>query len=156
MTSLVVQLLAQRPEEELQKLRDTASAELARLEVEIEQLDEALGKKTRRRSSRQTTRSRASRSKGNTKKLVEGMFRANPGEIFTPAGVRDALEDQGTPPSSSSAVYNAFGRLKQAGVIVPLGEGEYQLASRNGEGAESGTKHEDGTPLSAGSSSEGP
>lgn len=44
----IVDLLAEQSEEALRLMRDTAKAELARLTVEVEQIEEALARKTRK------------------------------------------------------------------------------------------------------------
>lgn len=150
MNSLVVSLLAQRPEAELQELRDKAQSELARLQVEIDQFDEALAKRSRRGGgTRQVPRPRTGRTtRGNTKKLVENIFKSQPDMDLSPAAVVRTLEEQGTPPSSPSAVYNGIRRLKEVGTILQVGEGLYRLASQNGAGQAPGpTENEEGEPL---------
>lgn len=131
MSSLVVTLLAERPEDELRDLRKKAQMELARVQVEVEQIDEALARKRRGSGARQGRRPRGTRS-GNTVKLVENVFRSQPETEMSPSEVMGRLEDLGTPPSSTSAVYNAVRRLQERGTIMKVDDGLYRLASRNG------------------------
>jgi hypothetical protein len=127
MTSLIVSLLSEQPTEELEALRDKLDAEGARVAVERQQVDEALALQSRRAST--SVRSTAGRPSG-TRKRVLDVFARTAGPM-SPAEVIAALEADGGSPSRG-AVHNMIGRLVESGEVRRIGEGRYELASRNG------------------------
>jgi hypothetical protein len=149
MASLIVTLLAERPTEELEALRDKARAERARVDVELQQFEEALALKARR-SPRPTSRTpgRSARPGATQKRIIDAV--ASFERAVSPAEIIAEMESHGATPSKGS-IHNTIGRLVKNGVLTRLGEGQYQLASRNGSSAESRpgpTENEATEPLS--------
>jgi hypothetical protein len=152
--SLVVDLLAERPEGELRKLRDKGRAELARVErerarveVELAQLEEALQRQQRRSGSARRT---AQRSGPTVRDRVRAIFENSEG-TKSPSEITTILQSEGYS-GSKSGVYNALAYLLDESFLAKAGDGLYELASQNGgSAAESGpTENESGaTPLSA-------
>lgn len=125
-------MLAERPPHELQRLREKMSAErtkltdeMARLDLELEQVDEALARQARRRGVTMQVR------KGpTTQDLVLALLRrvgpTGPTDIF------DALQADGFQ-GSISAVYNALRKLQDKGDVRKDDDSSlYEAASRNG------------------------
>jgi hypothetical protein len=127
MSQYVVSLLAERPEHELRATQDKARAEVERLQVEIELIEQALQRQTRRtpRVSRSTTDGSSTRAR------VLDVFRARADEVVSPANVIAALREDNVT-VSSGAIRNMIRRLVDDHEIEKLREGAYKLASRNG------------------------
>jgi hypothetical protein len=89
-------------------------------------IEEALAEKKPKQKRRMTR-------KGDTKKRVLTFIAESP-EPVGPAEVRDALNATGDP-VGSSAIYNTFRRLQEAGEVVRVDEGLYELPARNGDRA---------------------
>ena len=130
--SLIVQLLAQRPTPELQRARDQMRADISRLTVELEQVEEALT-----RQSRRTPRSaRLPAQPGGTKKHILDVVDAH-SEPLLAAAIHEALEQEGFT-GSRGTVHTTLGRLVNAGTLEKIGEAgslRYQRPSRNGASA---------------------
>lgn len=122
-TSPIVTLLAQRSDEELESMRTKAQDLLSQTQAELDLIERALASKKPKRARRVTR-------KGDTKKRVLA-FIANSAEPIGPADVRDGLNATGEP-IGSSAIYNTFKRLHDAGEIERVGDGLYRIAARNG------------------------
>ncbi len=127
MAHTVVSLLAERPEAELRKMLGRTQTELARLrgevaraQVEVDQVEQALA-----RQSRQTGPSRG----GETREQVLDAFRSAP-DIARPAGIIDTLHAAGVT-VKAGAIRNMIRRLVDEGMVEQLGGGQYRLASRN-------------------------
>lgn len=128
--SLIVELLAERPEADLKRLRDRYIAQKRRIDVEIEQVDEALAKQSRRRGSRTAARANGSYAPGSTRELVLKALRER--GASTPAEIRAGFEQEGR---SAKSVYNMLKTLMDKGEIVRVDDGVYELASDNGSHA---------------------
>jgi hypothetical protein len=110
----VVDLLAEQSEEALKQMRESVQAELARLTVEIQQIDQALAKKSRR--------SRTGGGKLSRDQVVELVVRA--GRPLTPAEVRDLVAEQGIT-ASLNAVRNHLLRAEHDGILARFPEGRF-------------------------------
>lgn len=128
MPSLIVSLLAERPIEELEALRDKARSEQARVDVEFQQFEEALALKMRR-TPRPAQRGTPARPGRTQKRILDAVARSD--HPISPAEIIAEMESHGTTPSKGS-IHNTIGRLVKNGLLVRLGEGQYQLASQNG------------------------
>jgi len=125
-SSPIAVLLKQRSVDELEAMRAKAAEAMQGAKAELQMIEDALAEK-RPKQKRQRTR------RGDTKKRILG-FLADAAEPVGPAEVRDALAATGEP-VGSSAVYNTFKRLHDAGEIERVDEGLYKLAARNGHRA---------------------
>jgi predicted HTH transcriptional regulator len=146
MPSTVVNLLAQLSEAELREMLSKLETEQARVTVEVEQVTEALSRKTRRSGARPTQRSthRPARPGATQKRILEAV--ASSDGPISPAQIIAAMEAKGTTPSRGS-IHNTIGRLVKNGLLTRLGEGQYQLASR--EDSDSGpSRNGEGPPRS--------
>jgi Ferric uptake regulator family len=134
--SLIVDLLAERPERDLRELREQAVAVRQRVSVEIEQIDEALAKQGRKRPSRAARPSPspspsrpspapAGATRQRILRIIRDEGQTSPAEIV-------ALSKQQGKPLGKSSVYNMLKALTDTGVIVRVSEGVYELASANG------------------------
>ena len=150
-------LLAERPESELRKMlagaqatRDRLEADIARVGVEVQLIEEALAKQTRR-GSRSASRGTGSTRRGTRDLVLDAFAETVPGPS-SPAQIVQAAHAQGAT-VTGGAIRNMIGRLVDEGLIDRVGEGEYNLASRNGvhPDAPSGpSENEAGDPLFAG------
>jgi hypothetical protein len=132
-TSLVVDLLAQRPEAELRAKREEAELTVQRLQVEIQQLDEALA-----RVARRAGRTAQGGLKTDTRRRVLQIVGDHGGPV-SPAEVIEQLHAQDLPTPKNGAIHNMIGRLARDGVLARVGDGLYDLPGRNGaNGAASG------------------
>lgn len=140
--SLVSELLAERPAEELRELRGRADAALRRLQVEIEQIDEAI----QAQAKRANMATRAKRNKmprgraSNTREAVLGVLEVMKGEPIKPVDIHRSIASGGGPTPSLGSIHNMLGNLVEANVVTRLGEGYYKLASSNGSGGESSSE----------------
>jgi hypothetical protein len=143
--SLIVTLLAERPTEELEALRQKAHAERARVEVELQQFEEALALKARR-GPRQT-RTTAAKPGGTRKRVLDAV--ASSPDPISPAQVIAKLREAGSSPSGG-AIHNMLARLIEAGDVAKVADGQYTLASRNGTSNDAEGPSRNGTtePLS--------
>lgn len=124
--SPIATLLAQRSVDELENMRAKASETMEAAKAELAWIDEALSRKKPKQKRRMTR-------KGDTKKRVLDFIASAP-EPIGPAEVRDGLNATGEP-IGSSAVYNTFKRLHDAGEIERVDNGLYRIAARNGRRA---------------------
>lgn len=131
MGQYVAALLAERPAHELLESRAKAQAELARLTVEVEQIDQALAKQAQQQARRPGTRGRRKGASGGTRERVIQVVRAAPGDTISPAQIIAAMRADGSS-VSSGAIRNMIRRLVEEGDIDKVREGVYKLASRNG------------------------
>lgn len=154
MPSSVVALLAERPEAELREMQSKLSAkqahletDLARVQFELEQIIEAL--QTRGSGSRAGQRRRPAPPGATQKRILDAVASAD-GPI-SPAQIIAAMEATGAPAPSRGSIHNTIGRLVKNGLLTRLGEGQYELASRNGSEPNpfiEGLENEAGEPLS--------
>jgi hypothetical protein len=125
--SLIVDLLAERPERDLRALREQAVAQRQRIDVEIAQVDEALAKQGRRRGGKSAPRS--SSPPGTTRQRVIQALRekgqASPAEIVAHTAQRGQ-------PIRPGSIYNMLKALMEKGTVTRVSEGVYELASANG------------------------
>jgi hypothetical protein len=150
MTQYVVSLLAERPEYELRTIHEEARAEVRRLQVEIEQIEQALAKQAQRQARRAPRPSRRKTASGGTRERVLQAVR-NADDTISAAEVIATLHAGGSS-VTSGAIRNMIRRLVDDGEIVRIGAGAYKLTSRNGSSAESNagpTENGTGQPLSA-------
>jgi Fe2+ or Zn2+ uptake regulation protein len=130
-SSLIVSLLSQRPSQELEAARDTMRSELERLRVELSQVEEALARQSRRTARPQ----RSTGQPGSVPQRVLAVL-AEHGGPTSPAAVVATLREQGFEPKRG-AVHTTLARLVKSGSVTKLGEGVYEIASRNGSSWES-------------------
>ncbi len=130
-------LLAERPEAELRKMladaqtnRARLEAEIARVGVEVDLIEEALAKQARR-SLRSASRGMRSTRRGGTRDMVLDAFAETASAPTTPARVVQTVQAEGAT-VTAGAIRNMIGRLVEEGMVERIGEGEYKLASRNG------------------------
>jgi hypothetical protein len=113
----VIDLLAEQPEEALVAMREAVKAELARLEVESAQIEQALAKKSRR------TRGSGKTGRLTREQVLDAVKRA--GGPATAPQVHDMLVLEGATASLNS-VRNHLGRLvEQNGSLIRLPDGSY-------------------------------
>jgi hypothetical protein len=119
----VADLLAARPEHELRELLDKTAAQLKRLEVEIEQLQDALARQARR-----SGRGRAGGGRSNIRERVFEILERAPGPL-TPKQILAAMGED-TP--RREALYNTLSRMasEREGLLVRA-DGAYKLAGRD-------------------------
>jgi hypothetical protein len=148
-SSLIVSLLSERPTDELTRARDKMRAEVARLTVELEQVEEALARAARKGGKTPKRTAKA----GTARAQVLDYFRRNDRPL-SPAEVYGALRLEGFA-GSKSAIYNAFGKLHADGEIAKVNDGQYVLASRlairnatASDGPAELSKNGEGRPLS--------
>lgn len=157
MSQYVVSLLAERPEYELREIRGQARAEVDRLLVEIDQIDQALAKQAQQAARRTPRSTRRASASGGTREMVLNALGAAGDDTTSPAQVIAALRNGGST-VQSGAIRNMIRRLVDEGEIVRVGEGAYKLPSRNGSSAESDSGAENGAsepPLTATQPQEG-
>jgi hypothetical protein len=130
MTQYVVSLLSERPEHELRAIHDEARAEVARLQVEIEQIEQALAKQAQRQARRAPRSSRRKTASGGTRERVLEAVREAP-DTISAAEVITTLRTGGSS-VTSGAIRNMIRRLVDDGEIVRIRAGAYKLTSRNG------------------------
>lgn len=138
MASPIVTLLSNRPPEELEGLRakmqaekDKLAQEVARLDIELQQVEDAITRQSRRKASKG-----GSPSTGGVPAWQRVLtFIEESDQPVSPADTRAALSRAGYS-GGKSAVYNAFTRLLQMDKIVKVGEGLYTTAPPNGNGSE--------------------
>lgn len=131
MHSLIVELLAERPEGDLRDLRARYIAQRQRVDVEIEQIDEALTKQAKRRGGKAASaRQNGSRPVGSTRELILGALREK--GRSSPAELRAGFEQEGR---SAKSIYNMLRTLTLEGEVVRVADGLYELASDNGSRA---------------------
>lgn len=136
MPSTIVALLAQRPDPELREMQSKLEAKRAELETErgridfeLGQVTDALAQQARRTGGRQSYRRRPARPGATQKRILDAAASAD-GPI-RPVEIITAMEAKGATPSRGS-IHNTIARLVKTGLLTKLGEGQYQLASRNG------------------------
>lgn len=114
----VVDLLAEQPEEALQAMRDAVQKELARLTVEVQQIDQALSKKSRRNRSAAGGRL--------TREQVWEVVRSAALPL-TPSEVHTLLAQEGSTASLNS-VRNHLARLvDKNGMLARYPDGKFGL-----------------------------
>jgi hypothetical protein len=134
MTQYVVSLLAERPEDELRAIHEKARAEVARLQVEIDQIEQALAKQAQQQARRSPRPSRRKTASGGTRERVLEAVRGAD-DTISAAQIIAALRESGSS-VTSGAIRNMVRRLVDDGEIVRIREGAYKLTSRNGSDAE--------------------
>ena len=137
MSQYVVSLLAQRPEHELREIHQKAHAEVERLKLEIELIEQAIAKQAQQAARRapRPSRRRASASGGTRERVLNAVGAGN-GDTVSPAQIIAALRSDGSS-VTAGAIRNMIRRLVDEGEVVRIREGVYKLASRNGSSAES-------------------
>jgi len=138
MSQYVVSLLAERPEHELREIRGKARADVDRLLVEIDLMDQALAKQAQQAARRTPRSTRRASASGGTREMVLNTLGAAGGDTTSPAQVIAALREGGST-VKSGAIRNMIRRLVDEGEVVRVGEGAYKLPSRNGSTGESHT-----------------
>jgi len=156
MPSSVVALLAERPEAELREMQSKLSAkqahletDLARVQFESEQIIEALARQTRSSGSRAGQRRRPAPPGATQKRILDAVASAD-GPI-SPAQIIAAMEATGVPAPSRGSIHNTISRLFKNGLLTKPGDGQYELASRNGSTSNpflEGLENEVSEPLS--------
>lgn len=144
MSQYVVSLLSERPEDELRTIREKASAEVARLQVEIDQIDQALAKKAQQATRRSPRTSRRASASGGTRELVLNAVGAAGSGTVSPAQIIASLRGAGSS-VSAGAIRNMIRRLVDDGEVVRIREGAYKLPSQNGSAT--AENNGDGTSL---------
>jgi hypothetical protein len=154
MSQYLVSLLAKQPESELRTMQEKvradqakARAEIERLQLEDELIEDALERQTRRTPPRAGRRSGGD---GSTRARVLNVFRTHPDGVVAPASVIAALRASGST-VSSGAIRNMIRRLVEEQEVEKLREGAYKLASRNGVSPDADSGHSEngaGEPLS--------
>lgn len=138
MSQYVVSLLAQRPEHELREIREKAHAEVARLQVEIDQIEQAIAKQAQQAARRAPRSSRRASASGGTRELVLNAVGQADGDTISPAQIIAALRAAGSS-VTAGAIRNMIRRLVDEGEVVRIREGAYKLTSRNSSSGESHT-----------------
>jgi len=125
---------------------------LARVDVELAQITEALELKARRATPKPPQRGarRPTRPGATQKRILDAVARLP--QPVSPAEIIAEMEATG-PAGNRGTIHNAIGRLVKIEELNKLDVGQYQLASRNGSAGESHTgPSENGTgepPLTA-------
>jgi hypothetical protein len=143
-SSPLVDLLSQRPPEELQRLRATMTGELEklgdarrRLEMELAQVEEALGRQSRRRTAKPRRRANAVRppaSVGPTTRERVAALLSDRGEAMAPSAIQLELRGEGFQ-GSNSAIYNALTKLMKDEAVEKVGDGLYRSLTGKGDAA---------------------
>lgn len=133
----IVSLLAQRPSEELRDTVAKVEEEIARLQIEADQMRQAL--RLQAQQARRTTRpARRGSGSGDTRsQVLDAVRHASPNSI-TPAAVVAAVKAEGSS-VTKGAIRNMLRRLVDDGEVERVSEGIYRLPSRNGSSPESNT-----------------
>lgn len=127
-TPYIVKILAERPEAELRATQAQARAAIVELQVEVDQIDQALRIQAQqaRRSSRPA---RKANHGGDTRESVLNALRdAEPGTT-SPAAIVAAVKAEGSS-VTAGAIRNMIRRLVDEGEAERVSEGVYKLASR--------------------------
>lgn len=142
-TFSVVALLAERPEADLRKMQAGLDAErlrlerdLARIELESEQIADALARQARA-AAKPRTRPSPTRPGATQKRILDAVARLP--QPVSPAEIIAEMESGGSPAGNKGTIHNAIARLVKVGKLNKLDVGQYQLASRNGSSGESHT-----------------
>lgn len=145
MPSTVVSLLARLDEAELRKMQSAleadgarVDAERARINVELDQVREALARRARPVAKGRNPGRRPARRPGETQQRILDAVARLPQPV-SPAQVIANMEEHGVT-GNRGTIHNAIGRLVKTGQLVRLGEGQYKLASTNGSSPESSVK----------------
>jgi hypothetical protein len=142
--SLIVDLLAERPAADLKTQREQKIAQRRRIDVEVEQIDEALARQAKRRAGKAPVRPSGLRRE-TTRQLVLRTVREH--GRCSPVQIRARLKLEGR---SDKTVYNMLKTLVEEGAIVRVSTGVYELASSNGSGRESFSEAPSSGPGSTG------
>jgi hypothetical protein len=108
----VIDLLREQPEETLLEMQASIRADLERLSVELQQVEEALGKKGRRRKASGSGTANG-RSSGVSRETVYEVVRAS-AKPMKPSEVKDALQAQGIV-TTTNAMRTSLARLREQG-----------------------------------------
>jgi hypothetical protein len=134
MASPIVTLLSSRPSGELESLRkrmkserEKLTEEIARIDIELRQVNDALARQTRRKPAKGARAAAAPPAWVRVLQVIESAD----GPV-SPADAAAALQQSGYK-GTKSAIYNAFKRLSDAGKIEKVGDGLYKFASSNGK-----------------------
>src|SRR5688572_5271234 len=112
----IVDLLIEQSEDSLREMRDARKRELARITVEIDQIEEALARKTRRQ--------RTGGGKLTRDKVYDLVW--FDGKALTVAEVKDLVAENGIT-ASLNAVRNHLNRLVDDGRLARYTEGRFGL-----------------------------
>ncbi len=127
-TSLAVASLAKQSPVELANDREKKQAALARLTVEIEQVDAAIALQAR---EAKPPRTRSGRKQGNSRKRVLDIVASSDGPV-SPAQIKHAMAEHGKT-LSGGGLYQLIKRLVEDGELHKIADGEYTLPARNGD-----------------------
>lgn len=140
MPSTVASFLARLDEAELRTMQSAleadgarVDAERARINVELEQIGEALARQSRPAAKSKGGR-RPTRQGATQKRILDAVARLP--QPVSPAQIIAEMESHG-PAGNRGTIHNAIGRLVKTGRLDKPGVGQYQLASRNGSTGES-------------------
>jgi len=131
------------PEDELRAMQSKSETErtsvreaLARVDVELAQITEALELKARRVTPKSPQRGarRPTRPGATQKRILDAVARLP--QPVSPAEIIAEMEATG-PAGNRGTIHNAIGRLVKIGALDRPDVGQYQLASRNGSSEES-------------------
>lgn len=141
----VVDLLAEQQEPVLLQMRDSFRSDLARIQVELQQVEQALAKKARRGGRTPTgDRSDGDGSRRLTRWQVFEVLQAQ-GRPMSPAEVKEALVAQGHTGLNTAQVRNHLTRLADKNkTVMRLSDLTYVVPSSNG----TTPKNETDEPLS--------
>lgn len=141
MPSTVASFLARLDEAELRTMQSAleadgarVDAERARINVELEQIGEALARKSRPAPKSKSAGRRTPRPGATQKRILDAVARLP--QPVSPAEIITEMESHG-PAGNRGTIHNAIGRLVKTGALDKPDVGQYQLASRNGSSGES-------------------
>jgi hypothetical protein len=128
-TSLAVTSLAQLPPAELAADREKKRADLARLTVEVEQVEAALAIQARAAKPHKTRSGRQSKP-GSSRKRVLDIVGSSDGPV-SPAQIKHAMAEHGKT-LSGGGLYQLIKRLVDDGELHKIANGAYTLPAHNG------------------------
>lgn len=140
MPSLIVTLLSERAPAELESIREKAQADLARLTVELEQVEAALALQARAARGQRFQGHRPAGKAGSTRNRVLKIVGASDGPI-SPAEIKRAMAEQGGRQLAGGSLYSMIKRLTEAGALQKIDDGQYTLPTRNGDHASEPTEN---------------
>ena len=134
-TPYIVKVLAERPQAELRATQAEARARIVELQVEVDQIDQALHIQSQqaRRTSRPARK--PSRS-GDTREGVLSAIGAAGDGTISPSQIVATVQAAGST-VTAGAIRNMIRRLVDEREVDKVRDGEYRLASRNGSTGES-------------------
>jgi len=145
MPSTIASFLARLDEAELRTMQSAleadgarVDAERARINVELEQIGEALARKSRPAPKSKSAGRRTPRPGATQQRILDAVARLP--QPMSPAEIISEMEKAHGTAGNRGTIHNAIGRLVKIGELNKLDVGQYQLASRNGSSAESDTE----------------